>query len=535
MAKDKKNLQEAPVTEETASAKKENKFSKYIEMFRRGIHDKKFRYGSMSTAFVAIVVVIAVVINIIASALVERYPTLNADMSTGNRMTVNEEILQIVENLPINVTVTFLTTKDDLEATYGTEAVYLQENLAKMVQASKGKLKLSYVDLERNPDYVSKFESESGLTSGDVIVESEKRYQILRLWSSGGDSIFQTEVSYDEAGNAAYTNYNNANTQFGSAFLKVTSNNVPVIAFMNGHNEGDYSTFKTFLSANNFECRDINLLTAAEIDKEIDVLVMFAPLDDLTEAQVKMIETFMDNEGKMGKNFFVAFSSDKKRDMPNLEGLLDEVGVSVIDDTYKYVMEDDSDNYQQTGSYPILSIKEDLGGTKLNGFINTNPLIGYMPVALETSMAPIASVTIDTLVASAVSTYGVPVDADDDFKPSEFQSFPILVNAQRTAQTNGNVSVANNYTVCASAAMFNNAFLSSAGLSNQTLLLTLFRNLAGSNAGASVYITPIEVTSYNLTMTNTQITVWGLWIFTIAVPLAALVAGFVTWRRRRHL
>ena len=255
MAKEKKNLQETPETEGTMPAKenKDSKVSEFFTAFKRGLHDKKFRYGSMSTVFVAIVVVIAIVINIIASALVEKFPSLNADMSTGNRMTVNEEVLAVVEGLPIKVDVTFLTTKEDLEATYGTEAVYLQENLAKMVQASDGKLSVNYVDLEKTPEYATKYESERALTSGDVIVESEKRYQILNLWSSNGDSIFQTEVSYDDLGSAAYTNYNNANTQFGSAFLKVTSDNVPVIGFTTGNNQGDYSAFMSFLSGNNFE------------------------------------------------------------------------------------------------------------------------------------------------------------------------------------------------------------------------------------------------------------------------------------------
>ena len=128
----------------------------------------------------------------------------------------------------------------------------------------------------------------------------------------------------------------------------------------------------------------------------------------------------------------------------------------------------------------------------------------------------------------------VPVGAGDDFEPEEFQSFPILVNAQKSGMIS-NKTVNNNYTVCASAAMFGYNFLNSANLANQSVLLTLFRNLAGSDTGASLIISPVEVTRYNLSMSNTQITVWGLWVFSIAVPVVALLAGFVTWRRRRHL
>ena len=535
MAKEKKNLQETPETEGTMPAKenKDSKVSEFFTAFKRGLHDKKFRYGSMSTVFVAIVVVIAIVINIIASALVEKFPSLNADMSTGNRMTVNEEVLAVVEGLPIKVDVTFLTTKEDLEATYGTEAVYLQQNQAKMVQASDGNLSVKYVDLEKTPEYATKYESERALTSGDVIVESEKRYQILNLWSSNGDSIFQTEVSYDDLGSAAYTNYNNANTQFGSAFLKVTSDNVPVIGFTTGNNQGDYSAFMSFLSGNNFECRELNLLTASEIDPAIDVLVLYAPIDDLTADQVAMIEKFMDNEGQMGKNLFVALNSEKKS-MPNLNGLLEEVGVTIQEDTFKYIMEDDPDYFLQNGTYPVLKIADSIAGTKLTGLTNTNKLIGYLPVPLKVSDVSIASVTIDTLVSTQISTYGVPVGAGDDFEPEEFQSFPILVNAQKSGMIS-NKTVNNNYTVCASAAMFGYNFLNSANLANQSVLLTLFRNLAGSDTGASLIISPVEVTRYNLSMSNTQITVWGLWVFSIAVPVVALLAGFVTWRRRRHL
>ncbi len=66
--------------------------------------------------------------------------------------------------------------------------------------------------------------------------------------------------------------------------------------------------------------------------------------------------------------------------------------------------------------------------------------------------------------------------------------------------------------------------------------MSLFRQLTGTtDSSEDIYISPVGVSQNNLTLSASQITTYGMIIFTVIVPLAVLVAGFVMWLRRRHL
>ena len=81
-----------------------------------------------------------------------------------------------------------------------------------------------------------------------------------------------------------------------------------------------------------------------------------------------------------------------------------------------------------------------------------------------------------------------------------------------------------------------NGFLSQSSFGNAESVLNLFRYLTNTtDSSEDIYITPVEVSENNITMTASQVTTYGLVIFTIIIPLAVLVVGFVMWLRRRHL
>ena len=56
--------------------------------------------------------------------------------------------------------------------------------------------------------------------------------------------------------------YNNADSAFASALLMVNSEKLPVVTFATGDGEQDYSNLKSYLQDNNFDCNEVNLLTA---------------------------------------------------------------------------------------------------------------------------------------------------------------------------------------------------------------------------------------------------------------------------------
>ena len=141
---------------ETGSGSSKNR--KKNKKMSEKLKSKKFKYGSMSTLFVVGVLVLAVLLNVIASALVDRFPSLSLDMTTDKRMTMSDKLTEIVSGVNEKVEIIFLTTEDTLESTWGSEGTYLTQQVAKMAEANSN-ISVTYVDLEKNPSYVKDYDT----------------------------------------------------------------------------------------------------------------------------------------------------------------------------------------------------------------------------------------------------------------------------------------------------------------------------------------------------------------------------------------
>jgi hypothetical protein len=98
------------------SKKKFGKFGKK-ELMQK-IHGKNFKYGSMSTIITVVVVVLAILINVGATALVKRFPSLQLDMSVGNRMTLSKDLTEIIDEVEHKTEIFFCSDRDTFEPSF---------------------------------------------------------------------------------------------------------------------------------------------------------------------------------------------------------------------------------------------------------------------------------------------------------------------------------------------------------------------------------------------------------------------------------
>ena len=86
--------------------------------FAKAIHGKNFKYGSMATIITVVVIVLTILINVGATALVNRYPSLKLDMSTGAKMSLSKDLTETVDTIQHKTEIIFCTTKDNYETTF---------------------------------------------------------------------------------------------------------------------------------------------------------------------------------------------------------------------------------------------------------------------------------------------------------------------------------------------------------------------------------------------------------------------------------
>ena len=136
----------APETEAPAPVKppkKDKKKSGGSTDAKKGsfLKSRKFKYGTFATIFVAAVLVGVVLLNVIATVLVERYP-LKVDLTAGGKYEITQETTDFLKTLDQEVTINVLAKEDD----FTINQYLLQANeIIKKYQLYSDKVKVEYI------------------------------------------------------------------------------------------------------------------------------------------------------------------------------------------------------------------------------------------------------------------------------------------------------------------------------------------------------------------------------------------------------
>lgn len=137
--------------------------------------------------------------------------------------------------------------------------------------------------------------------------------------------LYETQVDY--------TTYQTNTTgfdgegQIDSAISYVTSENLPVIYTLEGHEELELNSSLTdSLEKANYDVQSLNLLTQDAVPEDTGCLLIAAPQKDLSEEEAQKIITYMEAGGKV-----MIFTEYTGTDMPNLKSVLENYGVTTGD------------------------------------------------------------------------------------------------------------------------------------------------------------------------------------------------------------
>lgn len=507
------------------------KFSK--KEWMQKIHGKNFKYGSMSTVIVSVVIVLVILINVGVSVLVNQFPSLRLDMSKGGRLSLSSDLNEIVDTVTEDTEIIFCDERSAVEELYNsTMASYVGADamtegtrlisLAEKAAESNSKISVRYVNLDENPSFVKEFPKED-LKEDCVIVRTKFRYRVMTLSDMYTRSLNSTNTAYDYY---SIIEYNIAN-----ALVATNLADVPVIGVATGHGETEPSNMLSVLIDNNFEVVPIDLLTAAEIDNKIDVLVITNPTEDFTTKQIEMMETFLNNDAKYGKNVMILLDPSRP-ETPNLKAFMADWGMKV-GEAGAVVVESDSSKYMQYPYVPLLNVNTDQYGglADLKGTTIIGSQITPMTMAFEAQ----SGVATYKLLYTNSTAYTIPNGKDMNYKPTnaDYGENVVLAHGEKYLSKNGQQSYSR-VSVCASIDALNHWSVQLSG--NKNVLLNYFKHLTGTQGeDHSIYIEGLKFTYTDMTITQDKVNAIGLGVFTITIPVLVLIAGLVIWLRRRHL
>ena len=340
---------------------------------------KNIRKGSYSLGISVVVLAIAVVFNLVVGKLPAQYR--NVDLSQTKLSTIGDTTTELVSALDQDVTIYQIVES-------GKENETIQKLLERYAGLSSH-VKVETMDPVLHPNFVSEY-TEDDLADNSLIVVGEKRNKVIPYADMFESTVNYQTYQYETTGF-------DGEGQVTSAISYVTTDSLPIMYTITGHEEGDMTEdMKSAIEKENIEMKDLNLLTEESVPDDADCVMLFSPQNDLSEEEADKLITYMENGGKA-----VIITSYLNKEMPNLQKVLNNYGIGTMEGV---VLEEDGQHYisgNPTYLVPNIGSSDALGDlSKANSYV-------LMPVAqaVEKLEDKRDSVTIESLLTTSDSAY----------------------------------------------------------------------------------------------------------------------------------
>ncbi len=482
---------------------------------QKGLNSPKFKHGAMATGLTAGFIVIVILINVVVSILGERFPSINVDMTKSGSNTLSEDALKVIDGVD-QKTEMYLIGTDETLSQY---EVYVQlENLMDRIVERNGNISFEKIDPVENPGFMSDYTSD-GLTSGDVLIRTEKRYRIVTQ-----STLFPTSES---------VTYNDSSAALANAISAVNSDAMPpVIAVDTGHSPVIFvDNFTSELEKNNFEIKEFNLLTD-EIPEDTQVIILPSPTTDLTEDEVEKVNSYLNDEEASEYRNLVVLYTPQMAQMPNLKTLMNEWGLDVAPQTEVVATSDGS--YVQYTDYIIANLTDevDLQGKSSYGYLLT-PMSCPVDVLWNGRNEITTSVLMKSPSDAERRTYNEETKKMETVASGEEN---LIAMGTKMYKYDSNAYRNSNVVAMGCGLFIDGSFLSSSAFSNKDYAVDLFKYLTNTTGSTSaVASNKVQLYAQDITMSDAEVKGWGLYTFMIGIPVAFLVVGVVVFFKRRHL
>lgn len=339
-----KNTEKAD--EKDAKKEKGRKFKKNKDKVKKDKKDKKdkkklhitwrknmktLRNGSYSVLVSVVVIAVVIVLNMIVGQLPAKYTQF--DISTGKLYTIGDETINTLKNLKEDITIYYIVQTSNEDSTI--------EKLLEQYEENSNHIKVVKKDPVVYPNFTAKYSDEE-ISENSLIVECGERNKVISY-----SSIYETSVDYSTY-QQSVTGFDGEG-QITSAISYVTSDSLPVVYYLEGHNEISIpSSLQERIEKANVELESLSLLTADGVPEDAAGLLLDSPESDYSKEEAEKVITYLENGGRA-----MIITDYIGKEMPNYQSILAAYGVEVTDGV---VVETDKSHYVQMPYYLVPNI-----------------------------------------------------------------------------------------------------------------------------------------------------------------------------------
>ena len=469
--------------------------------------EKRFRYGTFSTAMMLLAVVLFVVVNLVADEF-----NRSRDLTAEQLFTLTSQSRNFLENLDRDVTITHI-------AQTGHENAIISQLMEEYAAASRH-VTIEMRDPLINPAIVHALAERAGMDGGipdsSVVVQSSTD---IRVITPSDMMTFDFNMWGQITGIRSF----NFEAEITRALHFVTQGEPPIIYVVTGSEEmGIGPNLRTFLERENFIVRDVNLVVE-EVPENADILIITMPSRDWAEIKADRILAFLEDEGRAF--FAMHFSSTS---FPNVDRVLAAYGIALGD---YLVFEGNPRNILQLPHNVLPTISHHPIHTAAHER-NFATLL-QLPISLDVLDVRRVSLDIEPLMMTSREAFARvdPYEVSLVQVPSDI-SGPFVLAAAITDTRFIDRTLETRMVLVSSFAITNDEVDAFIGGGNSQFVLGSLNWLQGQPPGIFIPVrrppgmAPLVMNQFQAAVLN------GVAI--VGLPLITIAAGVFVWFRRRH-
>ena len=461
----------------------------------------KFKRGGMATLMTVVFVAIVIVLNVVVSALAERFPSMDIDMTAQGLNTLSDQAIEIAQSIDEDTTIYLIGSEDAYEnnqiySSYGLE--YSQvASLARRLAEANSHIKVEFVDPDTNPTFISEYADED-LSTGKVMVQTERRHRVLTV-----TDLFTIEQDQTTGG---YNTYSMVDSALAGALELVNMEDVPVFTIATGHGEmltsDNMASFISMLEDQNFEVQEIDLLTES-IPEGTQVLMLPTPHHRLLRGGSGQAAGIPEQHHQPRGFDATGHLQPHQGSMPNYEAFLEEWGIRVEEGV---VAETNTDRMALADAYGVLV---DPSEDYLSG--NTyDRLVSYYSAPITKLFDANNGISTYDLWTTSDSAYVVTEDTtEEQAADPDTSSQTVASVSSKYVQVDGS-SVTRSLVMFGSSYVFLDTFMSNA-FSDGSFVTDLTLYLTGNDGSNVTVLTErVQTNEMDVTATRSTMDMWGI-------------------------
>lgn len=455
--------------------------------------------GLYALAVTSVVLAILISVNILVSVLPTTLTKL--DISSTNLYSITSSTKVVVNNLEKEVSIYWIVQSDKEDE--------IIENLLGKYEDLSSNITVTKKNPDVYPTFTAQYTDES-VPNNSLIVECGDKSRYISY-----NDIYLADVDYTTY---SYVYSFDGEGAITSAIDYVISDELPKVYTLEGHGEAELpAEFRTQVEKENMELESFSLLNTDEIPEDADTLLIYAPESDISDEEAKLLESYLENGGKL----LVIAGPTEEGTLTKLYSVLESYGVEATDGL---VVDTDRAHYAFQQPYILLP---DIQSEDI-----TDPLIeakyyAIFPLAQGLTITGNTATALLTTSDEAFSkTAGFQLDTYE--KEEDDVDGPFAVAVSVSTGNNGRlIWFASSYFLDE---MYN-AYSSGANLD---LAMNALSSLVGEREAVSIRSKSL---SYNyLTISESTASTLKTWMIGL-IPGAFVLCGVITVierRRKRH-